>query len=106
MTDMKQQQGPTVEHEGNISKHQKEILDYAAVAVNAANRAQTEELTTRTEHIIRREIHQQFELFTKMTTTRKVMLGVGIGLAFGAGFLTKGWLSPRQEPMPSPADNN
>lgn len=85
------------DQQNGLTKHQKELLDYASAAAVQANRIQTEELTARTQHVIRTEIHAKFEQFTKVTTARKVMMAVGAVLAFGAGFLVKGMLTPKME---------
>ncbi len=83
--------------QNGLTKHQKDIIDYAMVAAVAANKAQTEELFARTKFAVREEIHAKFEQFTKVTTGRKVIMAVGAVLAFGAGFLVKGMLIPKLE---------
>lgn len=80
-----------------ITKHQEALMNYAITATTQANRIQTEELVERARVIVKSEIHANFEAYSKMTTSRRVLMGVGAILAFGAGFLVKGALVNRQE---------
>lgn len=88
-----------------LTKHQQAIIDYAMIAATTANRVQTEELATRTQHVVRTEIHDKFEQFTKVTTARKIMLALGGVLAFGAGFFVSNMLKPKQEMGPNHVDD-
>ncbi len=85
----------------SLTNEQKAIIDYAVQAMAGVNAGQTEEIVSRTRHSVHTEINQAFETFTKVSTTRKIWMTVGAVLAFGGGFLVKGWLKPKQLPAPN-----
>lgn len=82
---------------GELTKHQKVIIDYAAVAVSAVNKGQTEEIVARTHHHIKNEIHDKFEQYARVTGAQKIAIGLGAIVSFAAGFFLKGLLTPRME---------
>jgi hypothetical protein len=93
--DMSVAQHPASEGVENreLTPHQRQIIDYALQGAVAANRVMTEETVTRVRNVVHNEIDGAFEKHNRMTTARKVILGVGAALAFGLGFLVRGWTS-------------
>jgi hypothetical protein len=81
--------------ETDLSEHQKAIINYAVTGATASFVAATDQVVARTHVVVQAEINKAFEAHNKLSTSRKIGLGVGAVLVFTLGWIGKGLVSSR-----------